>query len=355
VPIELVVVGDRDEDKTGGLARMLRELSENGDRHLVDLRGIWANIFRADTTRDTLRTWLRRTIDELAIPLNKPFDRHVVRPERGRAVVSLPGGLDISVLGPTPEHIAALHRMSTGELKNRGVLEPLIAETFGGVNITTDPLPLHPPPATRPKEDGCVPSENARRQAGGEYSDRSVPNLSSVIALFQFRGSTFLFTADSRGDLILDSLSRAGLLDAQGQLTVDLMTIPHLGSPRNITVDFFRRVRAHGYLFSGDGTYNNPSTTTVASLITARECDAYRMYFVNREGGRPPRPDPQGPVDTGMLPADPEDEASGDDPHGERLDEFFKAEQPFNANYRRVFRSATGGSVIIDLLNPVRD
>ena len=356
VPIELLVIGDRDEDKTGGLNRMLRDLSEQTGPRLVDIRGIWANIFRAEGTAETFRTRLRRMIDDLAIPLNKPFDRHVVRPDRGRVVVTLPGGLDMTVLGPTPAHIAQLHQMSSRELKGRdAVLEPLRDETFRAVTVRTDPAPLAGPAETRAANDGCVTSENARQRATGSYTDRSVSNLSSVMLLFQFRNSTFLFTADGRGDLILDGLARAGMLDANGQARVDLMTIPHLGSHRNVTVDFFRKVRARGYLFSGDGRHNNPEIATVASLITARDCDAYRMYFVNREGGTSSSTDRQEPADTEEPSGEAQVAAATDDPHGARLDEFFKAEQPFNPNYRRVFRSATGGSVIIDLLNPVRD
>ena len=60
---------------------------------------------------------------------------------------------------------------------------------------------------------------------------------------------------------------------------MDLMTIPHLGSEHNVNVDFFRRVKLDGYLFSGDGRYDNPSVATVASLVAARGCDAYRTYF----------------------------------------------------------------------------
>ncbi len=354
VPLELLVIGDRDEDKTGGLNRMLRDLSEQTDPPLVAIRGIWANIFRAEGTAETFRTRLRRMIDALAIPLNKPFDRHVVRPDRGRAVVTLPGGLDITVLGPTPGHIAQLHQMSNRELEGRdAVLEPLLDETFHAVTVRTDAAPLTVPAEARANGD-CVASENARQRAMGSHSDRSVSNLSSVMLLFQFRGSTFLFTADGRGDQILDGLARAGMLDAGGQAGVDLMTIPHLGSHRNVTVDFFRKIRARGYLFSGDGRHNNPEISTVASLITARNCDAYRMYFVNREGGTATT-DLREPSDTEARPDQAQEEAPADDLHGARLDEFFKAEQPFNPNYRRIFRSATGGSVIIDLLNPVRD
>lgn len=121
---------------------------------------------------------------------------------------------------------------------------------------------------------------------------------------------------------------------------VDLMTIPHLGSDRNVTVDLFQRVRASGYLFSGDGTHGNPEVATVAALVSARGCDVYRMYFVNREGR----------VDRSAAGS----ETWTGESHGARLDTFFRDETAFNPNYRRVFRSMTDGSVRIDLIDPLR-
>jgi len=114
----------------------------------------------------------------------------------------------------------------------------------------------------------------------------SVANLASTILLFRFAGKTFLHTGDSRGDLILDGLAATGLLDPDGRAFVDLLHVPHNGSPRNVTRDFFEKVRADGYLLSGDGAFGNPEISTVASLIASRGDDPYTMYFVNRDGGK---------------------------------------------------------------------
>jgi hypothetical protein len=44
-----------------------------------------------------------------------------------------------------------------------------------------------------------------------------------------------------------------------------------------------------------------------------------------------------------------------DDAHGARLDAFFHEELAYEPSYRRIFRSPERGSVVIDLLDPVRD
>lgn len=330
VPIELFVVGDRDADKIEGLLKMLEHLRETPQptERLIELKGIWANLFRVDHARG-LRENVRTLIDELRVPLNEPFDHLVMRPDEGRAAVTLPGGLEIVVLGPQREKVHDLYEYSRKEAKRKnGVIEEWQDETFSKIAIVRDSAPLAPPATQRPSVGDCRPSENARARAGGHYIDRSVANLASTIVLLRYRGKTFLHTGDARGDQIFEGLQAARLLDADGRAHVDMMSIPHSGSDRNITVDFFERVRADGYLFSGDGRHGNPEITTVAALITARGCDAYRMYFVNRDGA--------------------------EDAHGKKLDAFFKDEAQFNPNYRRVFRSEERGSVMIDLLEPVR-
>jgi hypothetical protein len=210
-------------------------------------------------------------IAKLEIPLNHPFDHHVMRPARGRAVVTLPGGLEIVVLGPEEDHLAALYQVFVKEARKiDGTIDPLNPETFSRLAIEADAAPLRVAEPPRPLGPDCRPSENAGRLAGGAYLDESVSNLASTVLLFRFRQRTFLYTGDSRGDLILEGLSRAGLLNEQGEASVDLMTVPHLGSDRNVTVDFFKRVKASGYLFSGDGTHGNPAVATVAALVGER-------------------------------------------------------------------------------------
>jgi hypothetical protein len=291
--------------------------------------------------------------------LNKPFDRHIARPDRGRAQVMLAGGLEVVVLGPPQARIDGLHNMSAREAAQvDGTIEPLTPEGFTTVGIETATAPLTVVEEPLPSSSSCVPSDNARLNARGSYDDRSIANLASTILLFRFRGVTFLFTGDARGDLILEGLDAAGMLDDRGRATVNLMTIPHIGSEHNTTVDFFERVRASGYLFSGNGRFGNPEVGTVAALVTARGCDAYRMYFVNRDGEADPSASraaaPAREQNEGEEGDREEPEPIADQTMGSRLDAFFREEERFNPNYRRVFRSSTGGSVIIDMLTPVR-
>ena len=173
VPIELFIVGDRDEDKTGGLERLLSGRAEPTETNptLVDIRGIWANIFGMEGgNRETFRSHIRKLIDELHIPLNQPFDRLIARPERGRAQVTLPGGLEVIVLGPAQMRLDALHKLSADEARRvDGTIEPLIPEGFPNVAVATDAAPLTVAPEPSAPRSDCVPSENARANASGGY------------------------------------------------------------------------------------------------------------------------------------------------------------------------------------------
>jgi beta-lactamase superfamily II metal-dependent hydrolase len=92
-----------------------------------------------------------------------------------------------------------------------------------------------------------------------------------------------LLTGDARGDDILFGLTEAGLLGANG-FAVDLLKVPHHGSDRNVTTEFFRRVRAKHYVVSGDGEHGNPEIATLRMIVDARGASAYTVHATHRTG-----------------------------------------------------------------------
>jgi hypothetical protein len=109
-------------------------------------------------------------------------------------------------------------------------------------------------------------------------TDRSPYNLSSIVALAEFDGKRMLLTGDARGDLILNGLEDAGLLE-DGKIHVDLLKLPHHGSQNNVEKEFFERVTADVYVVSGDqGKFPNPHKTAMKWLAEARGDDDYIVY-----------------------------------------------------------------------------
>jgi beta-lactamase superfamily II metal-dependent hydrolase len=110
-------------------------------------------------------------------------------------------------------------------------------------------------------------------------ADSSPTNLSSIVVLAEEEEKTILFTGDALGDKILKGLELTGLVDEGGSIHVDVLKVQHHGSDRNATPEFFERVTADHYVFSGDGEHGNPERTTIAMLAEARGDDDYTIHL----------------------------------------------------------------------------
>ena len=109
--------------------------------------------------------------------------------------------------------------------------------------------------------------------------DTSPSNLSSIVVLAESQGKSILLTGDARGDKILKGLELVKLVEQGGSLHVDVLKVQHHGSDRNATPEFFERVTAEHYVFSGDGVHGNPERTTLEMLAKARGDDEYSIYL----------------------------------------------------------------------------
>ncbi|QDL94589.1 hypothetical protein FDP22_22200 (plasmid) [Paroceanicella profunda] len=107
--------------------------------------------------------------------------------------------------------------------------------------------------------------------------DRSVFNLSSIVAVAEAGGRRALLTGDARGDMILDGLTAAGF--SGPDLHFDILKMPHHGSDRNITEEFLSRVTADHYLVSGDGKHGNPEPGMFEMLFAARRGTRFTLHL----------------------------------------------------------------------------
>src|SRR5262249_39319588 len=111
------------------------------------------------------------------------------------------------------------------------------------------------------------------------YVDKSVPNLSSIVVLARSHGKSILLTGDARGDKILEGLEKIGEVAPGGKLHVDILKVPHHGSSNNLDRDFFERIPAEHYVFSGDGEHGNPERESLGMLMDARGADPYTIHL----------------------------------------------------------------------------
>ncbi len=100
--------------------------------------------------------------------------------------------------------------------------------------------------------------------------DRSVTNLSSIMFLAESAGRRILMTGDGRGDDLVEGLKQAGLMKAGG-LHVDVLKVPHHGSLRNNSQQFFKLVTASQYVISAGKHKNdgNPDLDTLKWIVEA--------------------------------------------------------------------------------------
>jgi beta-lactamase superfamily II metal-dependent hydrolase len=189
---------------------------------------------------------LRDDARALKLPLNKPLKRLVWAGAKNAEQVDLGEGLKLAIVGPLEAQVEALRAdwdKKLAEMKKKNAAEA--------------------------------------QAIAAEFVDKSVYNLSSIAVLATAGGKRMLLTGDARGDFLLDGLRELGVMKNDA-VHVDLLKVPHHGSDRNVTEDFFRRVTADHYVISADGRHDNPDPKMLAMLANARGAADYTIHLTNR-------------------------------------------------------------------------
>jgi hypothetical protein len=279
VTIDAVVLSHIDNDHVTGLLDLFDDLDlqqQGVGPALPPIRGLWHNAFSlsaggadiAPRVREALGLVARRgfgpslagvaegdalraAADRLGVPINGRFrDGRILLD--GTPSVRL-AGPTIDVIGPGEAILAKLRKQWLDWLAKHG----------------------------RDVEAGRLPVAVA--------PDRSVPNLSSIVLLVRSRGRSLLLTGDGRGDQILDGLRERGLLDATGRVHVNVLKVPHHGSARNASPEFFRSVTADIYAISADGRYGNPDDDCLRWIVDAAAEDGRPIELVMTNDTEPGR------------------------------------------------------------------
>lgn len=331
LPIEILMVSHIDDDHVKGVLELTGEMIERQDDQkppLWKIRCLWHNsfddivgqasdaMFRAakaevgpaafgedvpadlKVTRESALVLanvpqgraLRQDAEKLAIEVNQPFGKLVVRPQDGKPLDLFGGKLKLRVLGPTLAQVEALQKEWDKELKKAGLAKP------------------------------------AKPVKAADFLDESVFNLSSLVILAEAGRKRMLLTGDARGDHILEGVEAAGLLGKSGKAHVHLLKLPHHGSHHNVDVGFFKAIIADHYVVSGDGKYGNPEFETLQMIAEARGKSAFTVHVTYRP-----------------------EEFKAEYEHLEDLQTFLAAEKVKGKKYEVRFRGAGEESVLVDL------
>lgn len=236
----------RDQDKPEILA--VKELWHNSFSKTIDLDGSIINrldqicttmadqsvnmenasmIVNSQAEANKVRTFA----NALNIPINIHTDNNFYSLNNTANAVTF-GDLKLTVIGPTDDNLLQLRNEWTEWLEER--IEEI---SDGKFDMTA-------------------------------YEDDTAPNLSSITMVAKVGETVILFTGDARGDHIIEGLKKKRFLK-YGKFHCNILKVPHHGSDRNTSREFFEKITADTYVISADGKNGNPDYPTLTWIVEA--------------------------------------------------------------------------------------
>lgn len=269
--IDLLMVSHVDDDHINGVLDLTEEIEEDeraGREPHYRIDGLWFNSF--DDVLGNAASLVRATARAPVSPEHRDAAATIASVGQGRSlrrraetlgmivnggdllvtdgwIWDYGDGLTLQVLGPRQQRIDEFREAWDKELVRRGWdVRPDLAEVAA-------------------------------------FVDRSPWNLASTVVVAKVGRRRILLTGDARGDDILDGLREGGLLTG-ATVRFDVLKVPHHGSDRNVSTEFFRTVEADHYVISGNGEHHNPDTTTLEMIVAARGDARYTVHCTYRRG-----------------------------------------------------------------------
>lgn len=250
---ELFVITHVDRDHIEGALKLLedddlnlafKEIWFNGYDHLLEVE---LETFGA-VQGERLTTALLRRKERW----NTAFNGGAVKVDASRnlPVITLDGGMTLTLLSPDAEKLAKLEPKWLEECEAAGILPGIEArrteieglETFGG----------------RPNVEALL--------GRPLKPDNTLPNGSSIALLAEYDGIRALLGADAHLDRLTASLR--ALRPDDGRLRLDAFKLPHHGSSGNVSEELLDLIECRRYLISTNSSYfQHPTAEAIARLL----------------------------------------------------------------------------------------
>ena len=282
--LDLVVLSHIDNDHIIGLVDLfeqIKEERENGSKELVKIAKLWYNSFNdllqidedpntffknsflsmgfdsedekkkmENSVMSIIMTGYQQAADlsslakSLEVPVNPEFDKLILT-NNSPKIIKL-NDITFHILGPSEKNLEKLRKQWSDWRNKKKIHHGLVLDLF-------------------------------------HILDKSVPNLSSIMLLAGSNNKKILFTGDGSSDDVIDALTEYSMLDNQGKFHVEILKVPHHGSDRNVTADFFNTVTADYYVISANGRDDNPSFDTLKWIIESSKTKKSKtIVFTNR-------------------------------------------------------------------------
>jgi ribonuclease BN (tRNA processing enzyme) len=266
--VDLLIVSHVDNDHINGLLKLMRDLSlqkTSNKRWTIEIDALWYNAFSRTIGQHIerrLRNLLRNTRTVFKTRSRAQMTVRGIR--EGHDLYQYAHDLDIEI-NPQFNNDTIVVNDKPKELK------------FGDIRfLVIGPTRKNLEDLRKQWLDWLDKHEKALKTRA-DYrlaiqADKSIPNLSSIMFLAKEDDNTILFTGDGLSEHVIYGLKQSKLLGSSRSVHVNILKLPHHGSDRNITRDFFTSVTADKYLISANGRDDNPSFLTLSWIAeTAKE------------------------------------------------------------------------------------
>ena len=260
--LDLMVLSHIDNDHIIGLIDLLNEIKthrDNGMKELIKINKIWHNSYKElFQLRVEPNKLLRNIFPIQGLKSGKNVVESIVMKgfQQGGDLTILAKSLKIPINPSIGKAIVVYDNIKSIYLYNIGL------HLLGPTRKNLDKL-------RKEWNDWFDKKKRANKLESSllQILDKSIPNLASIMFIAQIKNKKILFTGDGIGQDIIEILSKNKMLDKNGKFHVDILKVPHHGSDRNTSQEFFDTIHADYYIISANGRDDNPSLNTLKWMV----------------------------------------------------------------------------------------
>ena len=196
-------------------------------------------------------------------------------------VVTLPGGMKLTILSPDAPRLEAMRKRWERELTDFAPddWETALELLEGEARLAPDALghgEVDWPP-------------NVQELAEASFDgDGSAPNGSSIAFVAEYEGKRVLFAGDAHAPVLQAGIERM-LADSDAtQLSLDVFKISHHGSQNNLSLELLNLIDCSRYLISTNGSrHHHPDPQAIARILVAGGDDPELLFnYADEEQSR---------------------------------------------------------------------
>jgi hypothetical protein len=264
--LELLVITHVDGDHIEGVVKLLGDWPSG-----LEIGGVWFNAWRhlapdpGDLLGPIQGEMLSALIQRRKLAWNAEFGGKAVAMHSHEPFrpMFLSGGLQLTLLSPTPAKLADLRTTWQAEVTKAGLNPDAPDEALKRLITDRRLKPTQPEDLLGDNKPDIV------QLAGASFSgDKSDANGTSIAFIAEFEGHRCLFAGDAHPTVLESSIRR--LLDERhdSQLTLDAFKVPHHGSQNNLSRELLELLDCPRYLISTNGdVFHHPDQEAIARIV----------------------------------------------------------------------------------------